>query len=113
MSRRRLRVEKLETLARNAKFQPGKMAILWPISVRQMERIFQHEFQKSPRLWLRELQCRLAKELISQGYSNKSVTAELWFGSETHFCREFKKAFGSPPQSFTFRAFERGQNVVD
>src|SRR6266481_326309 len=111
MSCRRLKVKELEKLARNAKFQPAKMAELWPISTRQMERIFRRDFQKTPSAWLRELQCRLAKELISRGYSNKSVMAELKFGSEAHFCREFKKAFGSSPRSFTSRAFERGQNV--
>jgi AraC-like DNA-binding protein len=49
---------------------------------------------------LRELQCRLAKQLISQGYSSKAAAAELNFATDAHFCREFKKIFGTSPQSF-------------
>jgi AraC-like DNA-binding protein len=42
----------------------------------------------------------LAKQLISQGYSSKAAAAELNFATDAHFCREFKKIFGTPPQTF-------------
>src|SRR6266404_7354753 len=54
----------------------------------------------SPAQWLRRLRCRLAKELISRGYSSKAVAAELKFATNSHFCREFKKVFGASPQQF-------------
>jgi AraC-like DNA-binding protein len=47
---------------------------------------------------MRRLQCRLAKELISKGYSSKAAAAELKFATLPHFCREFKKVFGVSPQ---------------
>jgi len=43
---------------------------------------------------------RLAKQLISQGYSNKAAAAEVKFATESHLCREFKKVFGTSPQTF-------------
>src|SRR6266567_2830340 len=113
MSCRCLKVEELESLAKKAEFQPAKMAGLSRISSRQMERIFQRDFQTTPSLWLRQLQCRLAKDLLSKGFSNKAITADLSFASETHFCREFKKIFGSSPRSFAPGPFRKTQNVAN
>lgn len=76
------------------------MAVLCSISERQLQRIIRKRFHQTPRRWLRELQCRLAKDLVAQGYSTKAAAAELNFATEAHFCREFKKVFGAPPQSF-------------
>jgi AraC-like DNA-binding protein len=76
------------------------MATLCSISERQLQRIFKRHLQCTPSRWLRELQCRQAKDLIQQGYSTKAAAAELKFASESHFCREFKKVFGNPPQTF-------------
>jgi len=98
MSCRCLKIKELESLAKKAEFQPGKLANLRRISTRQMQRIFQRDLHKTPSVWLRQLQCRLAKELISKGFSNKAITADLGFASETHFCREFKKVFKSSPK---------------
>src|SRR2546421_12374041 len=80
-----------EALAWKAEFQPARMALLYLISLRHLERLCFERYQKTPRQWLRELRCRLAKELIAQGYSSKAVAAELSFSTEPHFCREFKK----------------------
>ena len=43
---------------------------------------------------------RLALTLISQGFSNKAVAADLDFADESHFCHEFKRVYGVPPQAF-------------
>lgn len=95
-----LTIREWEQVARDAEFSPGKMATLCAISERQLQRLFQQHLRCTPSRWLRELQCRLAKQLISQGYSNKAAAAELKFASESHFCREFKKVFGTSPRSF-------------
>jgi AraC-like DNA-binding protein len=89
-----------EKLARNANFQPTVMAALCPISLRQLERHFKSEFGKTPGQWTRELKCQLARQLISQGWSNKAVAVELGFGNEAHLCHEFKRVFGVSPQTF-------------
>lgn len=89
-----------EEVAREARYNPAKMAALCSISERQLQRLFQQHLKCTPSRWLRQLQCRLAKQLISQGYSNKAVASELRFSSQSHFCREFKKVFGTSPQTF-------------
>ena len=100
MSSRLSRVEDWEALARRADFHPGKLAAEFFVSQRQLQRFFRDHFHATPGQWLRQLQCRLARDLIERGYSNKAVAAELKFASPAHFCREFKKAFGNPPQAF-------------
>ena len=87
-------------VAREADFNSAKMASLCSISERQLQRLFRRHLHCTPSHWLRELQCRLAKELIAQGYSNKAAANELKFANESHFCREFKKVFGTSPQRF-------------
>jgi AraC-like DNA-binding protein len=89
-----------ERVAREAGFKSAEMAILCSISERQLQRIFRKRFRCTPRRWLRDLQCRLAKELVAQGYSTKAAAAELHFATDAHFCREFKKVFGASPQAF-------------
>src|SRR5215510_7025267 len=89
-----------EGIARAAEFKPAKMASLCSISERHLQRIFRKYLRCTPSQWLRELQCRLAKQLISQGYSSKAAAAEMKFSTDAHFCREFKKVFGTPPQTF-------------
>lgn len=95
-----LKIEGWEQLAKEADFNPSRMAMLCSISERQLQRIFKRDFHCTPSRWLRELQCRLAKDLVAQGYSSKAAAAELKFASESHFCREFKKIYKHPPQSF-------------
>ena len=89
-----------ERLARQARFKPAQVARLCSISERQLQRIIRKHFHSTPRQWLRQLQCRLAKELVAQGYSTKAAAAETNFATEAHFCREFKKVFGASPQAF-------------
>jgi AraC-like DNA-binding protein len=93
-----LTIEQWEMVAREADFNCAKMASLCSISERQLQRLFRQHLHCTPSHWLRELQCRLAKELIAQGYSNKAAASELKFANESHFCREFKKVFGTSPQ---------------
>lgn len=89
-----------ERVARDADFRPAKMALLCAVSERHLQRIFKKYLQCTPSRWLRDLQCRLAKGLISQGYSSKAAAAEMKFATEAHFCREFKKIFGASPQNY-------------
>ena len=94
-----LTIEQWEQVAREAEFNAAKMASLCSISERQLQRLFRRHLHCTPSHWLRELQCRLAKDLIVQGYSNKAAANALKFANESHFCREFKKFFGTSPQS--------------
>jgi AraC-like DNA-binding protein len=95
-----LNTQDWERVAKEAQFKPTKMALLCAVSERHLQRVFKKYLQRSPSQWLRELQCRLAKDLISKGYSSKAAAAELNFATDAHFCREFKKVFGVSPQRF-------------
>jgi len=112
MSARFLSIQDWEKLAREAKFQPAIMAALCLVSLRQMQRLFGQQFNKTPREWTRELKCRIARQLILQGWANKAVVEELGFGNESHLCHEFKRMYGSPPQSFAPRFRPNYANVV-
>ncbi len=100
INQRLLRIQDWEKLAKQAEFQPATMAALCPISLRQMERFFAERFAKTPRKWARTLKCRLARQLIAEGWSNKAVAAELRFGNQSHLCHEFKRLYGVSPQTF-------------
>src|SRR5258706_16439215 len=97
---RLLRIEDWSKVAQEANFQPANMAVLCSVSLRQLERFFSVRFGKTPGEWNRELRCRHALKLITEGYSNKAVVAELKFANDSHLCHEFKRVYGSSPQSF-------------
>jgi transcriptional regulator GlxA family with amidase domain len=96
-------IQDWEGLAREARFRPADMAALCPTSLRQLERFFENRFQQTPSEWTRELRCRLARQLISQGWSNKAVAEELGFVDPAHLCHEFKRILGVPPRNFAPR----------
>jgi AraC-like DNA-binding protein len=100
MNRYIMRIQDWEKLAREANFQPQVMAALCPTSLRQLERFFKRDLKQTPRQWVRDLRCRLARKLISTGWSSKAVAAELHYWDESHFCHEFKRVYGAAPQSF-------------
>ncbi|SRR6266581_213429 len=100
MSGRLLRIQNWEKLAYDAGFQPGTMAALCPISLRQLRRFFKEQFDRTPTEWAREVRCRKARSLINEGWSNKAIAAELGFADESHFCHEFKRVYGFSPQSY-------------
>jgi len=77
-----LKVRRWEDIAKKANYRPLELAALCSVSTRQLERFFKTKMHSTPRQWLRNLQCHLAKKLIEQGYSNKAVVAEL------RFCKE-------------------------
>lgn len=105
MSCQLFQVTDWKIVARQARFQPDAMAALCCVSLRQLERFFQGAFACTPTSWLRALRSRLALELIIQGWSNKAIASELNYWDEPHFCREFKKVYGAPPQSYAPRKF--------
>jgi len=64
MNARLRRIHDWERLARAAEFEPGKMAALCPISLRQLERFFAVHFAQTPGEWVRQFRCRLAQQRI-------------------------------------------------
>jgi AraC-like DNA-binding protein len=100
MNRKLSKVEDWEKLAKESNFKPGIMAAKCPVSLRHLQRFFIEHFNETPGEWSRALRLRLALEFISHGWSNKAASAELGFADESHFCHEFKRVYGAPPQAF-------------
>lgn len=99
-------------MAKEADFHPAKMAAACSISKRHLERHFQEQFNMTPRQWLRQVQCELAKNLVVQGWPTKAVANELKFADGSHFCHEFKKYFGASPRTFARAAFVTAKDVA-
>jgi AraC-like DNA-binding protein len=95
------RIDQWEDLAKQARFHPSRLAELCSISLRQLERYFALEFEMTPRMWLRIRRCRMALELIAEGWPNKAVAHELSFANESHLCHEFARVCGEAPQAFS------------
>ncbi len=112
MSACQLRMEDWKKVAREADFQPARMAALCRISLRQLERDFEKEFHKTPTEWVRELRCRLALKLVYQNFMNKAIVVELKFSDAAHFCHEFKRVYKESPRRFV-RRMGRETNVVN
>ena len=104
------RISEWERLAKEARFQPGRMAELCSISLRQLERYFTVKFKETPRTWSRRIRCRLALKLIADGWPNKAVVHELHFANESHLCHEFAHHFGKRPQAFS-SLFDRDSEI--
>jgi transcriptional regulator GlxA family with amidase domain len=98
MARRLSKVENWEQVAQKAKFRPADMAALCRVSLRQLERYFWQHFHQTPREWMRHTRCRLAIELLEEGFLNKAVARELHYGNESQLCHDFRKVYGKSPQ---------------
>jgi len=101
------KINSWEELARRAEFKASALANLCHTSERQLQRFFNQRNGVPPRQWMRDMQFKLAADLISKGYTNKAVAKELSFASATHFCREFKVCFGTTPRDFYFEIMLR------
>ncbi len=100
MSRKLENIKDWRPLAREADFEPRKMAALCNVSERQLERHFKEHMRMPPRRWLQRLRCGLAKKLMASGYSTKAAAKDLKFTSASHFCHAFKRTTGFSPHEF-------------
>lgn len=87
------------------------MAALCSISLRQLERFFIASFKKTPKGWTRELRCKLARQLLAQGWKNEAVATELNFANASHLCHEFRRLYGLPPRGFA-PIYRKPKNVA-
>jgi len=101
MGSRLARIRDWHLIAREAKFRPSDIAALCPISQRQLVRFFKLTFGKTVEEWCREERCRLAVDLIQQGYSSGAAADQAGFSSTAHLCHEFQRRFGRAPQTFS------------
>src|ERR1051326_2943333 len=98
MGARLLKTASWEQLAAKANFRPKRLAELCGISMRTLQRECEKTYAKTPTELIRDLRCRLALDLVSQGYTNKEISTMLKFASPTHFCHEFRKVYSRSPR---------------
>jgi AraC-like DNA-binding protein len=89
-----------KSLAAQASYEPGRLAQMAEISLRQLERYFAKDFMATPKAWLREQRMQSACTLLSEVQSVKDAAYTLCFRHPSHFCREFKRYYGITPSQF-------------
>ena len=87
-------------LAEQAGYDAKKLAALYNLSTRQLERQFQASLGCSPQKWLNELKIFKAQELLHDGYSVKETSSELGYRHASYFCYQFKSVCGLTPKNF-------------
>ena len=77
-----------------------RLAKLTGITVRQLERYFQKDFNRSPQDWLNEQRIIAARYLLLNAKSVKSIAIQLGYKQPSHFSHEFKRYYGVSPSKY-------------
>lgn len=78
-----------------------KMAEICEISKEQFHKVFRKQTGQTPIQFLREKRMEKAKELLETRKSRvKEIIAECGIRDQTHFVRDFKKAYGLKPNEY-------------
>ena len=93
-------VQLWEKLAGIAQYDARELARLCSISLRQLERNFNRELDRSPHDWLNEKRIQAARQLLLSGGPVKRVAFELGYKQVSHFCRQFKAYNQITPSQF-------------
>ena len=94
-------LERWEQLAGTARYDAKELAKLSNLSVRQLQRDFRQNLERSPQDWLNEQRVKAARQLLLSGQPVKAVAFELGFKQPSHFCRQFKSFNNLTPSQFT------------
>jgi AraC-like DNA-binding protein len=86
--------------ARRANYDAVHLARLCDISPSQLRRFFLQHYFRPPQEWLNELRLWDATKLLAEGWQIKQIAAHLNFGSDSQFCRCFKRYRGCCPTEF-------------
>lgn len=83
----------LEALARAVNLSPSRL-----------HNVFKSETGLSPARYLKKLRLERAKELLEESFfSVKEIRVRVGIGDESHFVRDFKKAYGLTPTEYRAR----------
>jgi len=95
--------ERLAALAKRAGYDAEKVALLYGSSPRQFRRLFQQDWNCSPREWLTDLKLVKAVSGLLARKPLKEIASELGYDHLPNFCRLFKQRTGLRPSEFINR----------
>jgi AraC-like DNA-binding protein len=99
-----LRVQKTQQMMRDnlqRDLSLGKFARSVNLSVWRFCHVFRSEVGMSPYQYLRLLRMERAKQLLESSFlSVKEIGHRVGLNDESHFARDFKKAYGVPPTRY-------------
>ena len=74
------------------------------LSSSRLQHLFKMHVNMTPAQYLKSVRVSQAKELLETTLlSVKEIRAQLGISDESHFVRDFKKAYGLPPLQYRFR----------
>lgn len=95
------RVQKVIVLMRDNPSKPltlGKLAQAVEMSASRLRHLFKEEVGSTPTQYLKDLRLQIAKELLeTSSLRIKQVMMSIGVNDDSHFIRDFKKAFGMTP----------------
>ena len=100
----------LRRLAHQAGYHAGRLAELCGVSLRQLERYFQTDYQCPPARWLSRERFRLACRLLERAHPIKEVAYAVGFKNNAHFSTAFRRENGMSPSEYLKR---RAQAAAD
>ncbi len=78
-----------------------QMAQLVNLSPSRLRHLFKNETGRTPSQYLKALRLREAQSLLHHTFlSIKEIMNRVGIGDESHFCQEFKKAYGLAPSKY-------------
>lgn len=101
------RVEKIQRIMRDNLHKEvclSELAQSVNLSVWRLGHIFRSDVGMAPIKYLRVLRMERAKQLLETSYlSIKEIGYHVGLNDESHFVRDFKKAYGAPPMLYRTR----------
>lgn len=91
--------ERWEQLAKAAEFRSQNLAKILNVSIRTVQRHFQHHYEMPLHAWLRSVRLNEGFSRIAAGEPIKTVAFDLGYRQLSHFSRAFKTFHGVIPSA--------------